>query len=159
MRSPKWLLPASHFRGGPHMLPASAGLSPRSVNESDPGSWQTIASVVGLGACEILHMPFKGTACCLLSFCSSNPKSGLSGGSFCMLGALGSSLSIRMLTVVVSLRLWVADQKTVPALLLPVFWLLCVFSPSVQGMDRCSVRRCSFGVTMENYQGLPTPLS
>ena len=75
MRSPKWLLPASHFLGGLHMLPASAGLCPRSESESDGGSWQTIASVLGLGACELLHMPFKSTVCCLLSFCSPKPKS------------------------------------------------------------------------------------
>ena len=75
MRSPKWLLPAFHFLGVLHMLPASAGLSPRSVSENDPGSCQTIASALGLGACELLHMLFKSTVCCLLSFCSPKPKS------------------------------------------------------------------------------------
>ena len=136
------------------MLPASAGLCPRSESESDGGSWQTIASVLGLGACELLHMPFKSSllpTVLLLPQAQILPvfKAGLSGGSFCMLGAPGSSLSVRMLMFVVSLHLWVADPKIVSSLLLPVFWLLCTFSSSVQEMDSRSASSCSFDVTME----------
>ena len=39
--------------------PASLGYSLRSASGSDPGSFQTTASALGLGACEILCMPFK----------------------------------------------------------------------------------------------------
>ena len=41
------------------MPPASLGGSPRSANGSDPGSFQITASVLCLGALEILHVPFK----------------------------------------------------------------------------------------------------
>ena len=49
MSSPKWLLPASPSPGG----------SPRSASGSDPGSFQTTASVLGLRLCKNLHVLFK----------------------------------------------------------------------------------------------------
>ena len=41
------------------MLPASLEGSPRSASGSDPDFFQTTASVLGLRAYEILHVPFK----------------------------------------------------------------------------------------------------
>ena len=37
----------------------SPGDAPRSASGSDSGSFQITASVLGLGACEILHVSFK----------------------------------------------------------------------------------------------------
>ena len=39
--------------------PATLEGSPRLVSWSDPGSFQMTAFVLGLGVCEILHVPFK----------------------------------------------------------------------------------------------------
>ena len=41
------------------MPPALLGGSSRSASETDPGSFQTTASALGLRAREILHAPFK----------------------------------------------------------------------------------------------------
>ena len=57
--SPKWLLPASMSPGKSQLSPASLGCFPRSASGSNPGSFQITASALGLGVCEILHMPFK----------------------------------------------------------------------------------------------------
>ena len=39
--------------------PASLGGSPRSASGFHPSSFQITASALGLGMCEILHVPFK----------------------------------------------------------------------------------------------------
>ena len=59
MSFPKWLLPVSLFLGESQLPPASPGGSLRSASESDSGSFQTTASALGLGAWEILCVPFK----------------------------------------------------------------------------------------------------
>lgn len=86
-------------------------------------------------------------------------KAGLSGGSFSMLGAPGSSLSVRTETAAVSLRLWVADPKNhicaPPAHLLAPLHL----SSSVQEIDSCSVSTVLVLPWRRRVQGLPTPLS
>ena len=41
------------------LLPASLRGSPRLAGGSDPGFFQTTASVLGFGVCEILCVPFK----------------------------------------------------------------------------------------------------
>ena len=46
-------------QGKLHLPPASLEGSPKSAGGSDPGSFQITASVLGLGAAEILCAPFK----------------------------------------------------------------------------------------------------
>ena len=46
---------ASCLSGGP----------PRSVEGSDPGTFQINTSVLGVGVCEVLHVPFKSGVCFL----------------------------------------------------------------------------------------------
>ena len=46
-------------QGELQLPPASPGDSPGSACGSDPGSFQMTASALGLGACEILCVPFK----------------------------------------------------------------------------------------------------
>ena len=60
------------------LFSASLGSTVRSTSVSDPGPFQWIASVLGLGACEILHETFKSGISVSLSpkhkFCwSSKP--------------------------------------------------------------------------------------
>ena len=45
------------------MPPASLGGSPRSASVSDLGFFQTAASVLGHGICEILCAPIKSKVC------------------------------------------------------------------------------------------------
>ena len=45
--------------GSTPIASASSGDSPRSASGSDPGSFQTTASALGPGVCEILWVPFK----------------------------------------------------------------------------------------------------
>ena len=47
------------FQGELQLLLASSGDPPRSANESDLGSFQMTASVLGPRGCEILCVPFK----------------------------------------------------------------------------------------------------
>ena len=46
-------------QGELQLSPASPGVSPRSANGSDPGSFQITASALGLRSCEILCVPYK----------------------------------------------------------------------------------------------------
>ena len=46
-------------QGESQLPPASPGGSPRSLNGSDPDTFQTAASALGLGASEVLCAPFK----------------------------------------------------------------------------------------------------
>ena len=46
-------------QGEPQLPPASLEGSLRSESRSDPGSFQIMASVLGLEACEILYLPFS----------------------------------------------------------------------------------------------------
>ena len=57
--SPKWPLPVSTSQKESQLPPASPEGSPRSTIGSDPGTFQITASALGLGACEILQVPFK----------------------------------------------------------------------------------------------------
>lgn len=56
MGPPKWMIPASLFPAGSLLPLTSPGDSPIPASRSDSGSFQT---ELGLGVCEILHMPFK----------------------------------------------------------------------------------------------------
>ena len=47
------------LQGESHLPLISPGDAPRSASGSDSGSFQITASVLGLGACEILHVSFK----------------------------------------------------------------------------------------------------
>ena len=47
-----------HPQEDPQLHPAPPRCSPKSASGSDPGSFQTTASVPGLGMFEILHSPF-----------------------------------------------------------------------------------------------------
>ena len=59
--------------GYSHLLLASPGGSSRSASVSDPGFSQITASVLGLGACEILFMPFKSNLFPVTLLFSSTP--------------------------------------------------------------------------------------
>ena len=48
-----------HPQGESQLPPAFLGDSLRSASGSDPGVFQITASILELGACEVLHMPFK----------------------------------------------------------------------------------------------------
>ena len=65
---PKWLPPASVSSGKSPLPPASLRGFPRSARRSDPGSFQTMAPVLGLGACEILCVIVKSRVSIALKF-------------------------------------------------------------------------------------------
>lgn len=56
MSFPKWLLPVSMSLAGVPIASASPGGSLRSATESDPGSFQITASVLGFGVYKILYL-------------------------------------------------------------------------------------------------------
>ena len=62
MNSEKWLPPVSMSPVQVPIAPTSSWGSPRSARGSNPGPFQ-ITSALGLGACEILCVPFKNTVC------------------------------------------------------------------------------------------------
>ena len=77
MRSPMAAATVSIPQVSSSCPPVSPGVSPRSTSGSDPGSFQTTASALGLGTCGILHVPFKSRVCFLRpsSFLNLSPDS------------------------------------------------------------------------------------
>lgn len=63
--APQELLPCLCPEGKSQLPPDFPGDSPRSTSGSDPGFFQTTASILGLRVCGIFCVPFKSKVCFL----------------------------------------------------------------------------------------------
>ena len=97
-RFQKWPPPVSHYPRASQLPPVSLGGSPRALSESDSGAFQTTASALGLGVCEIFCTPFKSgvsvfySPLALPNICPAGFQSLTSGASFslCRIPGLGA---------------------------------------------------------------------